>query len=133
MIKRVLIIAVIVLTLYGGCRLTYEIMRKPTPEELVEQGVLAKVTSVEFPALKLFESRRVEGGSSWKTYYWVYVGYCDTMHLNVFYASIDSAIAVGDTSWRKLNERMYKYDSQWLDIVAGDNGVDLDLEYGMFE
>lgn len=135
--KTLLIIAVVVLCLYGGCRMTYEIVRKPTPAELAEPGVLAEVTGVEFPSLLFDECRLVEGGKTfsfpWKTYYWVSASYRDTTHLDVFYASIDSAIAAGDTLWRKADERLYKYDSHWLDIVAGDNGLDLELEYGMFE
>lgn len=131
--KTILIITVIVLCLYCGCRMTYEITRKPTPTELAEPGVLAKVTGVEYPPLEFGEYRQVNGGNDWKTYFWLSADYCDTTRLDVLYASIDSTIAAGDTLWHKVDNRHYLYNSHWMDIDADDNGLFLQLEYGMFE
>ena len=132
-IKKTITIICIVLTLFGACTLA----RKPSPEDFVNPKITEDITGVVFPALEVDEILSVEGPESFdfpgKTYNWVRVDYCDTTRLDTFFASIDSAIANGDTRWQKSEDGKYQFDSDWADISVDDKGVFLDLEYRLWE
>lgn len=132
-IQTISIIAVVVLALAGAC----ELARKPSPEDFVNPKITEDITGVVFPALEVDEILSVEGPESFdfpgKTYYWVRIGYRDRTRLQGFFASIDSAIANGDTRWQKSADGKYQFDSDWADISVDDKGVFLDLEYRLWE
>ena len=131
--KNFSIIAVVVLTFAGACAL----VKKSSPEDFVNPKITEDITGVVFPALEIDEILNVEGPESFdfpgKTYNWVRVDYCDTTRLDTFFASIDSAIANGDTRWQKCEGGKYQFDSDWADISVDDKGVFLDLEYRLWE
>lgn len=132
-IQTISIIAMVVLVLVGAC----ELARKPSPEDFVNPKITEDITGVVFPALEVDEILSVEGPESFdfpgKTYYWVRIGYRDRTRLQDFFASIDSAIANGDTRWQKSADGKYQFDSDWADISVDDKGVFLDLEYRLWE
>ena len=132
-IRTISIITGVVLALAGACALA----KKPSPEDFVNPKITEDITGVVFPALEVDEILSVEGPESFdfpgKTYYWVRVDYRDRTCLQDFFASIDSAIANGDTRWQKSTDGKYQFDSDWADISVDDKGVFLDLEYRLWE
>ncbi len=132
-IRTISIIVVVVLVLAGAC----ELVRKPSPEDFVNPKITENITGVVFPALEVDEILSVEGPESFdfpgKTYNWVRVDYCDTTRLDTFFASIDSAIANGDTRWQKSDDGKYQFDSDWADISVDEKGIFLNLEYRLWE
>lgn len=132
-IRNISIIAGVVLVVAGAC----ELARKPSPEDFVNPKITEDITGVAFPALEVDEILTVEGPETFdfpgKTYNWVRVDYCDTTHLDTFFASIDSIIANGDTRWQKSEDGKYLFNSDWADISVDDKGVFLDLEYRLWE
>ena len=132
-IRTISIIALVVLVVAGAC----EWARKPSPEDFVNPKITEDITGVVFPALEVDEILSVEGPESFdfpgKTYNWVRVDYCDTTRLDTFFASIDSAIANGDTRWQKSEDGKYQFDSDWADISVDEKGIFLNLEYRLWE
>lgn len=131
-IRTISIIAA-VLVLVGACVLA----KKPSPEDFVNPKITKDITGVTFPALEIVEILTVEGAETFdfpgKTYYWVIMHYCDTTRLQDFFASIDRAIAKGDTRWQKCEDGKYQFDSDWADIFIDNKSVFLDLEYRLWE
>lgn len=132
-IRTISIIGAVVLALAGACAL----VKKPSPEDFVNPKITEDITGVVFPALEIDEILKVEGPETFdfpgKTYYWVRVDYCDTTRLDMFFASIDSAIANGDTRWQKCEGGKYQFDSDWADISVSDKGIFLDLVYCLWQ
>lgn len=132
-IRTISIIAGVVLTFAGACAL----VKKPSPEDFVSPKITEDITGVVFPALEIDEILKVEGPETFdfpgKAYYWVNANYSDTSQLDIFFASIDSAIAKGDTRWQKCEGGKYQFDSDWADISVGDKGIFLDLVYRLWQ